>query len=70
MDRVDLTTTMWFKSSHSNGQQACVEAGAGPTGVVPVRDSKDPHGPALVFQASAWRAFVTGIRAEERTSDF
>ncbi|MEU4119651.1 DUF397 domain-containing protein [Kitasatospora sp. NPDC028055] len=29
---------------------------------VPVRDSKDPHGPALVFSAPAWAAFVTAVR--------
>ncbi|MCQ8192186.1 DUF397 domain-containing protein [Streptomyces rugosispiralis] len=27
-------------------------------GVVPVRDSKRPDGPVLVFPASAWTAFV------------
>ncbi|WP_371499942.1 DUF397 domain-containing protein [Kitasatospora sp. NBC_00374] len=27
--------------------------------VVPVRDSKDPDGPALVFPAEAWQRFVT-----------
>ncbi|MET7934646.1 DUF397 domain-containing protein [Streptomyces sp. NPDC005322] len=27
-------------------------------GVVPVRDSKNPHGPALVFPAESWVAFV------------
>ncbi|MFF2039933.1 DUF397 domain-containing protein [Kitasatospora sp. NPDC058170] len=32
-------------------------------GLVPVRDSKDPDGPALVFPASAWRAFVDAVRA-------
>ncbi|MFD0276825.1 DUF397 domain-containing protein [Kitasatospora sp. NPDC127111] len=34
-------------------------------GVVPVRDSKDPGGPSLVFPAVAWQAFVAGIRAGE-----
>ncbi|MEV7186580.1 DUF397 domain-containing protein [Kitasatospora sp. NPDC093102] len=29
---------------------------------VPVRDSKDPHGPTLVFPATSWRAFITAIR--------
>ncbi|MDG4796264.1 DUF397 domain-containing protein [Micromonospora sp. WMMD1082] len=28
-------------------------------GVVAVRDSKDPAGPALAFAPGAWRAFVT-----------
>ncbi|MFJ9843757.1 DUF397 domain-containing protein [Kitasatospora sp. NPDC101155] len=32
-------------------------------GIVPVRDSKDPSGPALVFPAEAWTAFVTAIKA-------
>ncbi|MFF2079881.1 DUF397 domain-containing protein [Kitasatospora sp. NPDC058162] len=31
-------------------------------GAVPVRDSKDPNGPALVFSASAWAAFVAAVR--------
>ncbi|MGW3039492.1 DUF397 domain-containing protein [Kitasatospora sp. NPDC001159] len=31
-------------------------------GAVPVRDSKDPSGPALVFSTSAWEAFVTAVR--------
>ncbi|MFJ2861802.1 MULTISPECIES: DUF397 domain-containing protein [unclassified Kitasatospora] len=31
-------------------------------GLVPVRDSKDPHGPVLVFPASAWVSFLSGIQ--------
>ncbi|MGW3232387.1 DUF397 domain-containing protein [Kitasatospora sp. NPDC001095] len=31
-------------------------------GLVPVRDSKDPQGPALVFPAAAWEAFVEAVR--------
>ncbi|MFF2079244.1 DUF397 domain-containing protein [Kitasatospora sp. NPDC058162] len=34
-------------------------------GLVPVRDSKDPHGPALVFSATAWAAFVAAVREGE-----
>ncbi|MFG2916743.1 DUF397 domain-containing protein [Kitasatospora sp. NPDC048298] len=30
--------------------------------LVPVRDSKDPQGPALVFPAVAWEAFVAAVR--------
>src|SRR3989442_10138229 len=40
-----------------------VEVAEGFPGAVPVRDSKDPHGPALVFGAEAWSAFVTGLKA-------
>ncbi|MFH8564121.1 DUF397 domain-containing protein [Streptomyces sp. NPDC017988] len=51
----------WRKSSYSNGQGGdCVEVADGVPGVVPVRDSKVPHGPALVIGADAWQAFVTG----------
>lgn len=57
----------WVKSSHSGGSEnACIEWApkhAKSTGVVPVRDSKDPSGPVLQFNASAWSAFVAGIKA-------
>ncbi|MFT2017367.1 DUF397 domain-containing protein [Streptomyces sp. 796.1] len=57
----------WIKSSYSgdNGGD-CVEwapARVAVTGVVPVRDSKDPRGPALAFGAAAWSAFVAGVKA-------
>ncbi|UZI30766.1 DUF397 domain-containing protein [Streptomyces sp. VB1] len=32
-------------------------------GVVPVRDSKNPHGPALVLTSSAWTAFIGTVTA-------
>ncbi|MFD7901565.1 DUF397 domain-containing protein [Kitasatospora sp. NPDC059722] len=63
MDTVDLTIAAWFKSSRSNGQSACVEVAILDDGTVPVRDSKDPQGPALVFPASAWTAFVAAVKA-------
>ncbi|MFD5200071.1 DUF397 domain-containing protein [Streptomyces sp. NPDC058375] len=28
--------------------------------VVPVRDSKNPHGPVLALPAAAWTAFIAG----------
>ncbi|MGK4582699.1 DUF397 domain-containing protein [Kitasatospora sp. HPMI-4] len=56
---------MWRKSSFSGAQSNCVEVADGVPGVVPVRDSKDPHGPALVFPADAWSAFVAGVKEGE-----
>jgi hypothetical protein len=53
----------WRKSSHSSHNGNCVEVGRSQPGVVAVRDSKDPDGPALVFAADEWRAFVAGVRA-------
>ncbi|MEU5284067.1 DUF397 domain-containing protein [Streptomyces sp. NPDC020755] len=32
-------------------------------GVVPVRDSKNPHGPALVLTSAAWTAFIGTVTA-------
>ncbi|MEW1615469.1 MULTISPECIES: DUF397 domain-containing protein [unclassified Streptomyces] len=32
-------------------------------GVVPVRDSKNPTGPALVLTAAAWTTFIEAVAA-------
>ncbi|GLV73463.1 hypothetical protein Shyhy02_14650 [Streptomyces hygroscopicus subsp. hygroscopicus] len=56
----------WRKSSYSNGQGAeCVEVADCIPGFVPVRDSKSPSGPALVFTVDGWTSFVAAIKAEE-----
>jgi hypothetical protein len=60
---VDLTGTKWFKSSRSGGNKDCVEAAFLVDGLVGVRDSKNPTGPALVFSPSEWDAFTTGVKA-------
>ncbi|MFC9326180.1 DUF397 domain-containing protein [Kitasatospora sp. NPDC057015] len=66
MMNLDLSAVVWRKSSYSgdNGGE-CIEVAPGFPGLVPVRDSKDPSGPALVFAADAWRSFVAGVRAGE-----
>lgn len=57
--RIDLSTATWRKSSHSNSDGGnCVEVADGFAALVPVRDSKRPHGPALLVPAAAWRAFL------------
>ncbi|MGW7067491.1 DUF397 domain-containing protein [Streptomyces sp. NPDC054855] len=56
----------WRKSSYSNGEGGnCVEVADGVPGVVPVRDSKAPQGPALLISAPAWQGFVAGLRATD-----
>ncbi|WP_335977892.1 DUF397 domain-containing protein [Streptomyces sp. CA2R106] len=58
----------WFKSSYSNNGGDCVEVAANLVdvqGVVPVRDSKNPDGPALVFPTDAFASFVAGVKAGE-----
>ncbi|MCX4640696.1 DUF397 domain-containing protein [Streptomyces sp. P9-2B-2] len=60
---IDLSTVAWRKSSYSNGDGGdCVEVVDGMAGIVPVRDSKDPHGPAIVFPDTAWSTFVTAVK--------
>ncbi|AEW94289.1 MULTISPECIES: DUF397 domain-containing protein [Streptomycetaceae] len=48
----------WTKSSHSGNNNNCVEVAALGTGIRAIRDSKDPHGPALTFTAREFAAFV------------
>lgn len=63
---VDLNRALWRKSSYSNGNGGeCIEVADGFTGVMPVRDSKDPQGPALLFRAEAWADFLAGVKAGE-----
>ncbi|MFD5437849.1 DUF397 domain-containing protein [Kitasatospora sp. NPDC127067] len=63
---VDLTEASWRKSSYSGANGgACIEVADGFAGVMPVRDSKDPSGPALLFRSAAWQAFVTAVRTGE-----
>ncbi|MET8622755.1 DUF397 domain-containing protein [Kitasatospora sp. NPDC004669] len=64
-DSVDLSRAVWRKSRFSGNQGNCIEVADGFTGIVPVRDSKDPNGPALTFPVNAWTAFVTAIKAGE-----
>ncbi|SCL38948.1 protein of unknown function [Micromonospora pallida] len=59
---MDLTGARWRKSSKSGGNGGdCVEVADNLPGLVGVRDSKDPTGPALTFSPAAWRAFVTQV---------
>ncbi|MFJ3953509.1 DUF397 domain-containing protein [Streptomyces sp. Je 1-4] len=55
----------WFKSSYSSNGGDCIEVAATGTGAVPVRDSKDPNGPALTFSANGWSSFVAAVKGGE-----
>ncbi|MFJ6949273.1 DUF397 domain-containing protein [Streptomyces wuyuanensis] len=60
----DLSTVHWRKSSYSNGTGGeCLEVADGLPRVVPVRDSKVPHGPVLAVGVGAWSSFVGAIRS-------
>lgn len=59
-------TPRWFTSSYSENGGACVQVAtnlAAPHGIVPVRDSKNVSGPVLDAPATAFSAFVAGVRA-------
>lgn len=63
---MDLTHADWRKASYSsNNGGACVEVARNLSGIVAVRDSKDPEGPALVFTPQGWRAFAAAVAAGE-----
>jgi hypothetical protein len=56
----------WRKSRRSNGQAECVEVAGTRTGVIAIRDSKDPDGPRLAFGRNQWRVFATQVKAAAR----
>ncbi|MBB5828813.1 DUF397 domain-containing protein [Micromonospora carbonacea] len=61
----DLTDARWRTSTRSgtNGGD-CVEVADNLAGIVGIRDSKDPGGPALTVPPTAWSAFVAGVKAD------
>ncbi|WP_328331019.1 MULTISPECIES: DUF397 domain-containing protein [unclassified Streptomyces] len=66
MRSLDLTAVTWRKSSYSNqdGGQ-CLEVADDFVAVVPVRDSKNPHGPVIPFGTGGWASFVSAVKNGE-----
>ncbi len=65
MTVVDWSGTRWRKSSYSETSGQCVEIAFLDGGMVGVRDSKNPAGPALIFTPSEWSAFIAGVNDGE-----
>ena len=60
---MDLTHANWRKSTYSTQNGSCVEVARPPgAATVAIRDSQDPHGPALTFTATDWQAFLRHIK--------
>ena len=58
-----LTGAQWVKSGRSGPTGGnCVEVAFLAGGRVAVRNSRHPSGPALVFPAGGWDAFISGAR--------
>jgi Domain of unknown function (DUF397) len=59
----------WVKSTYSGGEGGnCIEWApdhVAVAGTVPVRDSKDPEGPALAFGVDAFASFVQAVKVNE-----
>ncbi|MFL4905008.1 DUF397 domain-containing protein [Streptomyces sp. MMS24-I2-30] len=69
-----MTTELprWFTSSYSNNGGNCIEVATNLAiatphghGHVPVRDSKNPDGPALHLPTHAFTTFVAGVKEGE-----
>lgn len=66
MSATELTGARWVKSSRSGPTGGnCVEVAFLAEGAVAVRNSRHPCGPALVFTAAEWDAFVDGAKDGE-----
>jgi hypothetical protein len=62
----ELTGARWVKSGRSGPTGGnCVEVAFLADGEVAVRNSRHPAGPALVFTAMEWDAFVGGAKDGE-----
>ena len=62
---IALHGVRWLRSSYSTGANNCVETArprTGPgAGLLAVRDSKDPSGPALLFSPGSWAEFTAAF---------
>ncbi|WP_217164009.1 DUF397 domain-containing protein [Streptomyces sp. AC512_CC834] len=56
-----LAKAKWSKSSYSGGQGECLELAPGVPALAPIRDSKDPAGPVILFGGEAWNTFVAHL---------
>jgi len=62
--RIELSRAAWRKSTWSSAEgQNCVEVATNLPGLVAVRDSTRPTGPALTVTLHEWTAFIRVVKA-------
>ncbi|ANZ18836.1 DUF397 domain-containing protein [Streptomyces noursei] len=66
---LDLTAAEWIKSSYSDANGGnCIEFSPGHSlthALVPLRDSKLPHGPVITVPVAGWSSFVDAVKNGE-----
>lgn len=63
MPATDLGTHGWHKPWSDDAGAACVEAKKLNDGRVALRQSTDPHGPALIYHPREIESFILGAKA-------
>ncbi|MFJ2262053.1 DUF397 domain-containing protein [Streptomyces sp. NPDC087844] len=63
MPAIELGTEGWEKPWSGTNGGSCVEAKRLPDGSVAFRQSKDPHGPALVYTRDEMISFLRGAKS-------
>jgi hypothetical protein len=62
MSADEITDVTWVKSQRSNSQGNCVELAELADGSVAMRNSRHPHGPALVYTRAEVEAMILGAK--------
>ena len=69
MRGTDGVELKWRKAKGCPNGSTCVEVAALPGGGAAVRDSKDPEGARLRFDAGEWERFIAAVKAGEFDPD-